>query len=272
MGYNFRTTETATPALSINGNVNLTLKSRNKKTGNIPVSTSGKQTCPDSCPLKASGACYAMTGPLGLFWHKVSTGDAGASYDHFCKQVAALPDDQLWRHNQSGDLQPTASDRETIDAPKLLALVEANRGRRGFTFSHFDPIENPLNNYALAMANNNGFTINLSGNDLNHADRLAETNCGPVVSVLPIKYERRTERTPAGKQWAETVAEYKARLASLPKTTPAGRRLVVCPATYSDDVSCKTCGLCQKQRARIIGFPAHGTSRRKADAVARGAA
>ena len=76
--------------------------------------------------------------------------------------------------------------------------MEANRGRRGFTFSHFDPIENPLNNYALAMANNNGFTINLSGNDVNHADRLADTNCGPVVSVLPIEYERRTERTPAG--------------------------------------------------------------------------
>ena len=195
------------------------------------------------------------------------------SYGNCCKQVTALPHEKLWRHNQSGDLQPTASDRETIDAPKLLALVEANRGRRGFTFSHFDPIENPLNNYALAMANNNGFTINLSGNDLNHADRLADTNCGPVVSVLPIKYERRTEKTPAGKQWAETVAEYKARLASLPKTTPAGRRIAICPATFLDDVSCKTCGLCQKaDRKSIVGFPAHGTSRRKADAVARGAA
>ena len=130
MGYNFRNTETATPAL-LNGNVNLTLKSRNKKTGDIPASTSGKQTCPDSCALKQAKICYAMTGPLGLFWAKVSAGDAGVSFEQFCKQVAALPDGQLWRHNQSGDLQPSASDRETIDAPKLLALVEANRGRRG---------------------------------------------------------------------------------------------------------------------------------------------
>jgi len=271
MGYLARTARAAYPVQTIGGNVNLTLKSRNKKTGDIPVSTSGRHTCPDACPFK-QGPCYAMSGPLALFWDKVSQNQAGVSYDRFLDQVANLPDGQLWRHNQSGDLEPCKSDPETIDLPKLTALVQANKGRRGFTFSHFDPLNNIMNDYALGMANRNGFTVNLSGNDFDHADALADLDIGPVVTVAPIEYERRTEKNPSGKGkvWAETMPEYKARLASLPGTTPEGRRLVICPATYSDDVSCKTCGLCQKaNRKTIVAFPAHGTSRRKADAIAR---
>ena len=253
------------------GFVNLTIKSRNKKVGPVPVSTSGKETCPDACPLKETGACYADGGPLAIFWKKVSEQKAGANYDRFCHSVAALPDDQFWRHNQAGDLKPIDDQPDTIDAPALVQLVEANRGRRGFTFTHYDVIENPLNDYAVSVANGNGFTINLSGNTLDHADQLAHSGCGPVVSVLPIEYERTTKRTDAGKVWAETEAEYKARLRTLPQTTPAGRRVVVCPATYKDDTACVDCQLCQKaNRKTIVGFPAHGRSRRKADAIARG--
>jgi len=50
--------------------------------------------------------------------------------------------------------------------------------------------------------------------------------------------------------------------------TPAGRKVVVCPATIRDDVSCASCQLCQRQRDFIIGFPAHGTSKKKASAIA----
>ena len=271
MGYLPNQAWTAFQAETKSGNVNLTLKSRNKKTGDIPVSTSGRQTCPDACPLK-KGPCYAMSGPLALFWDKVTQNQAGVSYDRFLDQVANLPDGQLWRHNQSGDLEPSPADKETIDLKKLLDLIKANKGKRGFGFSHYDPIENPLNNYALYIANKNGLTLNLSGNDFDHADALANLDIAPVVSVAPIVYERRTEKNPngKGKVWAETLQEYKSRLASLPGSTPEGRRLVICPATYSDDVSCKTCGLCQKStRKSIVAFPAHGTSRRKADAIAR---
>ena len=48
-------------------------------------------------------------------------------------------------------------------------------------------------------------------------------------------------------------------------TTPAGRAVVICPATQRDDVSCATCQLCQRQRAAIVGFPAHGTRKRVID-------
>ena len=128
-----------------------------------------------------------------------------------------------------------------------------------------------LNDYAVSVANSNGFTINLSGNTLEHADQLVDDDCGPVVSVLPIEYERQTKRTDAGKAWAETEPEYKVRLRTLPQTTPKGRRVVVCPATYKDNTACVDCQLCQKaNRKTIVGFPAHGRSKRKADTIARG--
>jgi len=53
-------------------------------------------------------------------------------------------------------------------------------------------------------------------------------------------------------------------------TTPKGRKVVVCPATIRDDVSCASCQLCAKMRDAIIGFPAHGNGVRKADKVAQG--
>ena len=126
MGYLARTARAAYPVQTIGGNVNLTLKSRNKKTGDIPVSTSGRHTCPDACPFK-QGPCYAMSGPLALFWDKVSQNQAGVSYDRFLDQVANLPDGQLWRHNQSGDLEPSPADKETIDLQKLLDLIKAKK-------------------------------------------------------------------------------------------------------------------------------------------------
>jgi len=220
----------------------LTLKSRNAKTGPIPVSTTSEASCPDACPLRNSG-CYAEIGPLGMFWQKVTEGRAGASYEDFIAQVSALKKGTLWRHNQSGDL---IGDRETISFPHLKALIKANSGKRGFTYTHYDPIKNKVNRKAIAKANSDGFTINLSANNREHADRLAETNCGPVVVILP----------------SDVSGNVKLK-------TPKGRKIVVCPATYRDDVTCKSCGLCAvRDRSVIVGFPAHGIKARAASQIA----
>jgi hypothetical protein len=64
------------------------------------------------------------------------------------------------------------------------------------------------------------------------------------------------------------LADYKQRIDIKNVRTDAGRKVTVCPATYMDDVSCATCQLCQRQRDFIIGFPAHGTSKKKASAIA----
>lgn len=212
--------------------VHLTLKSANVKTGPIPVSTTERDSCPTDCAMRAG--CYAASGPLALHWAAVSAGTRGTSWGQFVQAIAALPEGQLWRHNQAGDLPQTGG---TIDAVKLGQLVAANQGRRGFTYTHH------RDRASLAWvkhANEWGFTVNLSANDLSDADALADTGAGPVVVVLPSTQTQNTE-------------------------TPAGRKVVVCPATQRDDISCATCQLCQRQRSTIVGFPAHGTRKRVID-------
>jgi hypothetical protein len=209
--------------------VHLTLKSANVKTGPIPVSTTARDSCPADCAMRAE--CYAASGPLALHWSAVSAGTRGTSWGQFCESIAALPDGQLWRHNQAGDLPQVDG---TVDAVKLGQLVAANQGKRGFTYSHH---RDAASLAWIRHANAWGFTVNLSANDLRDADALADTGAGPVVVVLP---STQTENT----------------------ITPAGRKVVVCPATQRDDVSCATCQLCQRQRGTIVGFPAHGSRQR----------
>jgi hypothetical protein len=103
--------------------------SANKKTGPIPVTYSDRESCPPSCAHYKS-TCYAESGPARLAWNRAA---GAAEWPELCARVAALPDGQLWRHNVAGDLP---GDGEEIDAAALGDLVAANRGRRGFTFSH----------------------------------------------------------------------------------------------------------------------------------------
>jgi hypothetical protein len=220
--------------------VSLTMKSGNKKTGPIPVSTTTALTCPPACPFNRAneGGCYADGGPLRIQWDRVTSGKAGMDWDNFVRAVSDLPDGQLWRHNQAGDLPGNG---DTIDADALARLVTANTGKRGFTYTH-KPMT-PENMAAVQSANASGFVINLSGNNLSHADELADLSIGPVVTVLPAD---QTENT----------------------VTPKGRKVVVCPATQREDVSCMTCGLCARLRDAIVGFPAHGAAHKKANAIA----
>lgn len=223
-------------------NIAFTRFSRNPKTGPIPVSTTTYETCPDLCPLKDNG-CYGNGGPLGFFWSKVTNGSASIGWEAFIKSVSKLPKATLWRHNQAGDLP--SSDRVNIDPIALEQLVKANKGRKGFTYTHYDILNNETNKQAIKQANEQGFRINLSANNLSHADQLYETGIAPVVTILP--------------ESAKPSDDIK---------TPLGRKIVICPATYRDDVTCMSCGICSKERKAIIGFPAHGVQKRKANVVA----
>ena len=221
-------------------NYALTLKSKNKKTGPIPVSTTSADTCPNDCPFKGNG-CYADGYPLKGRWLEVTQGKRGGSLEAFCDQIAALPAGQLWRHNQAGDLP---GDGVHIDVAAMSKLISANKGKRGFTFTHYNPTRGPSNSAVISAANKDGFIINLSANNLAHADELAALDIGPVATVLPADFNARKT------------------------TTPQGRRVAQCPATYKD-TTCAECGLCaQRDRKVIVGFPAHGNSKRKASEIA----
>ena len=199
--------------------VHTTHKSGNRKVGPIPVTTTSADTCPSACPFNNAneGGCYANGGPLAMHWAKVTRGERGDAWDTFISTVASFKDGQLWRHNQAG----------------------------GFTYTHYPVLTDKHNARVVKRMNDKGFVVNLSANNVTHADALYDLGIGPVATVLP---EAQTTNT----------------------VTPKGRKVVVCPATIRDDVSCSTCQLCAKQRDAIIGFPAHGSSKRKANNVAEG--
>src|SRR5262245_1026823 len=213
--------------------------SANRKTGPIPVSMSPRRTCPTSCPLRQNG-CYAEHGPLSWHWNRLSDGRTGITWHAFLEAIRRLPKGTLWRHNVAGDL-PGRGDK--VDAEMLADLVEANSGRRGFTYTHKPPMRANLS--AIRAANRAGFTINLSADDLVEADELVEKKAGPVVVILP-----------AGA--AHNHVQY----------SPERRRVIICPESYRDDVTCSSCQLCADPgREAIIGFPAHGPALRKAECV-----
>lgn len=211
--------------------------SANEKTGPIPVTTTSSDSCPSTCSFREGGGCYAESGPLALHWRAVDDGRRGTDLEGLVEHIAALPRGQLWRHNQAGDLPPSGDGR--IDTVALYRIAIANAGRRGFTYTHYRPIVGNL--AAIRQANALGFTINLSAESLGEADEYKALSL-PVVVTLP-----------AGTD--ETVI------------TPAGNTVVVCPAT-TGNTDCLNCGICQRRdREAIIGFPAHGTSAAKVQAI-----
>jgi len=228
-------------------NIHLTTKSTNQKTGPIPVSTSPDSTCPPACPFMGEG-CYADSGPLKIHWSAVSKGTRGEPWTVFLSRVRSLPESQLWRHNQAGDL-PGAGNR--IDSARLNQLVNSNKGRKGFTYTHKPVVQTPgvpaevvqANRRAVKAAVKAGFVVNLSGNNVEHADRLVRTGL-PVATVVPPGSPSRF-------------------------TTPAGNKVVICPAQRSDTITCATCRLCSKpDRGFIVGFLPHGTGHKKVSSVA----
>jgi hypothetical protein len=216
--------------------------SGNKKTGPIPVSMTSASTCPTACPLASDkvGGCYAASGPGAIAWRNLDNGKRGKQWGDFCDDVRSLPRGQIWRHNSAGDL-PSA-DQVHLDAGALSRLVSANKGKKGFTYTHYNP-ELGVNGELVKQANESGFTVNLSGNNVPHALELFKFNIAPVVTLLPIE--------------APNVQ------------TIAGVKVVACPAEKSDKVTCQTCQLCQHvKRDYIIGFRVHGTSKKKAGTIA----
>ena len=220
-------------------NIKFTRVSSNSKTGPIPTTMSASSTCPVACPLKGNNGCYASNGMVGLHWRKTDKGEHVTDWQGLCDNVKALPKGQLWRHNIAGDLPHT---NQLIDMVLLGALMKANNGKQGFTYTHHD-MKIIDNHYAVRIANKAGFTVNLSANNLAHADELKALDCGPVVTIVPEDYPKTG-------------------------TTPMGHIVVLCPATYQEDIQCSNCGICAvSDRKAIIAFPVHGSGKNKAHKV-----
>jgi len=218
--------------------VTLTKKSKNRKVGEIAVSTSDKDTCPESCSLKDED-CYARFGPLGIHWGKIGPGQRGDNWTGFCKRLLTLPIGSMFRHNQAGDLPKNKN--ETINFRKIKQLVRAivMRSLKAWTYTHFDPTIKH-NADAIEYCNKNGFTVNMSADSLADADKYYNLGIGPVTVVLPNDSPTKKLRTPG----------------NLP--------IVVCPAQTNEAMNCQACKLCSvANRKSIVGFLAHGTAKKR---------
>jgi len=136
-----------------------------------------------------------------------------------------------------------------------MELVEANamggRNRGGFTYTHYPMLpgegvsEETAHHNAQVVGGMNagGFTVNLSADNVDHADALKRLGVGPVVVILP-KGSRKRRRTKEG----STVE--------------------ICRA-LSKGVTCLDCGWCKSRRRRVVvGFPAHGGRSAAANEIA----
>lgn len=208
--------------------VHIITKSSNKKTGPIPVTTTEQSSCAPSCPFISKG-CYAKSGPLALHWRKVSAGERGTDWQGLCDFISALPEKQLWRHNQAGDLPHVFGD---VDHTMVDQLITANTKRRGYTYTHHKL--NKHNVEIIKRANHKGFTINASTESLAAADDAIDLGI-PAVCVVPNNQP-------------------------VPKYTPAGRKVVLCPEQQCG-ISCADCKLCsQSKRTCVVAFQAHGNA------------
>ena len=213
--------------------------SSNAKTGAIPTSTSDRSTCWTGCPFYDKG-CYAKSGPQNIHWKAVSAGERGYEWDQFLRLIKKLQRGQLWRHNVSGDL-PVVSDG-VIDGNKVVELAEANRGRKGYTYTHHPLTETNLG--VIKYANAAGFTVNVSTESVEVADRVMSEHKIPAVAVVNSEKTDRFYRT------------------------ESGRQVITCPATIHENVTCATCGLCQQSdRQFVIAFPAHGNAKKTVNAI-----
>ena len=211
----------------------LTERSANSKTGPIAVTTSPETTCPKTCPFKGSG-CYAESGPLRLHWRKVTSGARGTDLANHLDALRNINGGML-RLNQAGDLPAN-----NVDARAILRAAAAS-GTVAWTYTHRKNTSFLAMLRRLAKGKTASAIVNVSGDSPSDADKYHGKGL-PVVCVTAS--QERVQRT------------------------PKGTKIVLCPAQYGK-TTCQTCGngspLCSRRdRKTIVGFYAHGTSKRKA--------
>ena len=212
------------------------LSAGNSKTGAMWLVRSPRSTCPDSCGLKGNG-CYAFNFPLVLHWMKQDT--VGVDFATVLYAIRTLPKDSIWRLFEAGDFEPSSENPELISPSQVLSLLSANKGKRGFGYTHYPVLPNLE---VLQLMNSSGLTINASADSLEQAKLYFELGLPTTLVVA--------EKTPKD-------------------VTVDGVRIVVCPnqsvkKPNGKKPQCIDCQLCQiADRDYVIGFRAHGSKKRK---------
>jgi len=217
--------------------VHLTQRSKNSKVGPIKVTTTERKSCPKECGI--IDECYASTGfHMNMHWKKVSKHERGDNWTGFTRRVKRFEFDEVWRHNQAGDLPKKRQSTvkvDRLDDKKCKSLAVAAKHTKGWTYTHYDPTDKHNAGVIKGMNKIGGLVVNLSADTLDKADEYYNLGIAPVTVPLP------------------SDAPHQGNV------TPNGLPIVVCPAQTTKGIQCATCKLCQvRDRKSIVGFLAHG--------------
>lgn len=158
----------------------------------------------------------------------------GMGWGEFLSRIERLPSGQVWRYAEVGDLPGIG---ESIDEFALLALIDANTGSRGFTYTHKLRDLGMLRQY-ITHAKLRGFTINASCDSLEQVDSMKANGFNSLVVTLPHDAPDKL-------------------------ITPMGYTVKVCWAENDPNVNCSRCRACANPMATrpVIGFRAHGQAK-----------
>lgn len=198
--------------------------SANKKTGCISQTYSTKNTCPIRCPFREHG-CYAKYGNTNIHWSQMKN---SCKPNELKNIIHSIPHTDVIRHNVAGDI--AKENTSDIDTVLLKHLLNAYKGLKAYTYTHCEV--NKKNIDIVKKSIKAGFIINFSVEDIETAKKCYENNV-PCVMALNSMSKHTIKKE--------------------------GLTFVQCPATYNEDIHCKSCGMCyKKNRKSVVCFPAHG--------------
>ena len=208
-----------------------TLKSSNGKLGtSFSTFMSAEESCPTSCPFKKKG-CYGDNFPLSLHWGKVDL-----SWTTIMHRLAGLPMNSNVRFHVVGDYH------EGMPEVKELTRIVKRKRLNVISFTHRLPTPEHV---AIVKAAN--YVINFSTEVLSKAKECLELGVNAVIAISS----------------SETRKYYK----------EDGVNVVVCPAQLLERMNCEQCMLCSQDRVSrkiVVGFLAHGTKKKLANATVLG--
>lgn len=110
-------------------------KTANVKLGKISTTYASIKSCPNSCPLKKTGACYGMMGPISWIWgklnkRKVSTLNIAKAE---AKAIEGLTGQNDLRLHTLGDCASNAAAKVVAEAAEKHM---DKAGKAAFTYTH----------------------------------------------------------------------------------------------------------------------------------------
>lgn len=207
----------------------LVARSSNTKTGNIPVTYLGRETCPSSCPFLLNG-CYG-DGRIFALAHKLaralSLSEARAILAKRDKSAKYLRDRVV------GDLV-TATGKFNIRHVRDIARLAREHALVPFGYTH---AWRTMTRQDVTDVKAAGYVLNASCETLDDVRQAIEIGMPTVITNDDVR--------------EGSIVD--------------GMRVITCPAQTRDNVSCATCGLCAKpDRKVVIRFLVHGPSKVRA--------